>query len=51
MSLIRYAHIFKAKWHYFIAEEALASDERSFLLICFIHSDLVVTQKSIHEAQ
>ena len=41
--LICRACIFEAKWHYFIAEEALASNERSFLLIHFVHSDLVVT--------
>ena len=41
--LICRARIFEAKWHYFIAEEALASNERSFLLIHFVHSDLVVT--------
>ena len=47
--LIRRACVFETKWHYFIVEEALASNERSFLLICFIHSDLVVTRKSVHE--
>ena len=41
--LIRHARIFKAKWRYFIEEEALASDEQSLLLICFVHFDLVVT--------
>ena len=41
--LICRACIFEAKWHYSIMEEALASNERSLLLIRFIHSDLVVT--------
>ena len=31
-------------------EEALASDKWSLLLIYFVHSNLVVTRKSIHEA-
>ena len=41
--LICCTRVFEAKWHHFIAEEALAGCERSFLLIGFMHSDLVVT--------
>ena len=41
--LVCCAGVFKAKWRYFIEEEALASDEQSLLLICFVHFDLVVT--------
>ena len=48
--LICRARVFKAKRHYFVIEEALASDERSLLLIRFVHFDLVVTRKGIHES-
>ena len=41
--LVRRACIFKAKLHYLIAKEALASNEQSLLLIYFVHSDLIVT--------
>ena len=41
--LIHHAHILEAEWHYFIIKEALPSQERSFLLVCFMHSNLVVT--------
>ena len=47
--LICCACVFEAKWHHFIAEEALAGYERSLLLIGFVHSDMVVTRKSVHE--
>ena len=49
--LVRCTHIFEAEWHHFIAEDALASDERHLLLIHFIHFDLVIARKNIHEAQ
>ena len=49
--LIRGFRILKTERHHFVTEKALASDEWSFLLISLIHLDLVVTRKSIHEAQ
>ena len=49
--LVCCTHIIKAERHHFIAKDALAGDKRSLLLICFIHFDIVVTKKSIHEAQ
>ena len=49
--LIRCACIFEAEQHHFIAEDTLVGDERSLFLIRFVHFDLVVTKKGIHEAQ
>ena len=49
--LICCTYIFKAEWHHFVVEEALAGDEQSLLLIHFVHFDLVVPKKSIHETQ
>ena len=49
--LVCRARIFQAEWYYFITEKALAGYERSFLLVSFVHSDLVVTRESIHKAQ
>ena len=45
------AHVLETECHHFIAEEALAGDERSFLLVNFVQFDLVVTRKCVHEAQ
>ena len=49
--LICCARVLEAKQHHFVAEEALASDKRSLLLIHLVHFDLVITIKSIHKAQ
>jgi len=49
--LIRYARVLETERHYLIAEEALAGDEQSFLLVSFIQFDLVVTRKYVHKAQ
>ena len=49
--MICYTRILEAEWHYFVAEEALAGDEQSLLLISFIEFDLVVARKSIYKAQ
>ena len=43
--------ILEVNWHYFVAEEALAGDECSVLLIYFIQLDLVVAKEGIHETQ
>ena len=49
--LIRCTRVFKVEWHHFVAEEALAGDECSVLLIYFIQLDLVVAKEGIHETQ
>ena len=49
--LIRRACVLKAEWHHFVAEEALASNEQSLLLVRFVHLDLIITRKGVHEAQ
>ena len=40
-----------AEWHYFVADEALAGNKRSLLLVYYVHPDLIITRKGIHEAQ
>ena len=35
--------VLKAKRHHFVAKEALAGNEQSFILICFVHFDLVIS--------
>ena len=42
--------VLEVERHYFVAEEALAGNKRSLLLVCFIHPDLIITRKCIHEA-
>ena len=49
--LICCIHVFKAKQHHFVAEEALTGDERSLLMISFIYFYLVIARKSIHKTQ
>ena len=41
--LICHAYVLEAKRHHFVVEEALVGNERSFLLICFVHSNLVIS--------
>ena len=50
-SLVRCACVLQAEGHHLVTEEALAGYERCFLLIGFMHSDLVVPRENIHEAQ
>ena len=50
-SLIRRPCVFEFEWHYFVVEKSPARNRGSFFLIRFVHLDLVVTRKSIHEAQ
>ena len=50
-SLIRCACGLQTEGHHLVTEEALAGYERRFLLIGFMHSDLVVPRESVHEAQ
>ena len=49
--LIRYARVLETEQHHLIVEEALTSDEQSFLLISFVQFDLVITRKCVHETQ
>ena len=35
--------ILKAEWHHFVAEEALASNKRSLLLVHLVHLNLIIT--------
>ena len=49
--LIRYTRVLETEWHHLIVEEALTSDERSFLLTSFAQFHLIVTEKCVHEAQ
>ena len=48
--LIRGAWVLEFEWHYFVAEETLADDEWSLLLISLVQLDLVVTRKRVDEA-
>ena len=50
-SLIRRPCVFESEWHYFVAEKSPTRNKGSFFLIRFLHSDLIVTRKSIHKAQ
>ena len=50
-SLVHHPCVFEFEWHYLVAEEPLACNKRSLFLIDFPHSNLVITRKSIHEAQ
>ena len=49
--LIRYARVLETEQHHLIVEEALTSDEQSFLLISLVKLDLVVTRTSIHRSE
>ena len=42
-SLVRCPCVLESEWHHFVAEESLAGNKRSLLLISLLHSDLVVT--------
>ena len=50
-SLVHQPSVFESEWHYLVGEEPVACNKGSFFLIGFLHSDLVVAWKSIHEAQ
>ena len=50
-SLVRCPRVLESERHHLVAKKSLTSDKGYSLLILFVHFDLIITWKGIHEAQ